>query len=60
MVLTVNRKAEAVLLDANEYDKITNALAMLKILIVGENQIREHKYKSAKDFFKEFRIAHNI
>jgi prevent-host-death family protein len=60
VVLTVNGKAEAVLLDAKEYDKITNALAMLKILILGENEIRENKFKSAEEFFKEFRLAKKI
>lgn len=55
VVLTVNGKAEAVLLDAQGYDKIMNALAMLKILNSSERDIKNGNIKDAGDFFREFR-----
>jgi prevent-host-death family protein len=60
VVLTVNGKAEAVLLGAVEYDKIANALAMFKILRAGENEIKENKVRDAEKYFKEFRVAKKI
>jgi prevent-host-death family protein len=60
VVLTVNGKAEAVLLDAKEYEKITHSLALLKIILIGENDIKENNFKDAEVFFKEFRRAKKI
>lgn len=55
VVLTVNGKAEAVILDAKEYEKITHAFNLLKLLVPAEGDIRAGRYKEAKDFFKEFK-----
>lgn len=55
IVLTVNGKAEAVLLDAKEYEKISSAFNLLKLLIPAEEDIREGRYKEARAFFKEFK-----
>jgi len=60
IVLTVNGKAEAVLLDAKEYEKITNAFNLLKLLAPAEEDIKEGKYTEAKDFFKEFKRGKEI
>jgi prevent-host-death family protein len=60
VVLTVNGKAEAVLLDAKEYEKITNTLAVLKLLLVAENDIKEGNVKDSEAFFMEFRRAKKI
>lgn len=60
IVLTVNGKAEAVLLDAKEYEKITNAFNLLKLLVPAEQDIKEGNYSEAKDFFKEFKCAKEI
>lgn len=60
IVLTVNGKAEAVLLDAKEYEKITNTLAMLKSLLVAENDIKEGNVKDSDEFFREFRRAKKL
>ncbi len=60
VVLTVNGKAKAVLMDAKEYEKITSALGLLKLLIPAEEDINNKRYKEARAFFKEFRIDKKI
>jgi len=55
VVLTVNGKAEAVLLSANEYEKIANAFNLLKLLIPAEEDIKNNRYTEARNFFKEFK-----
>lgn len=55
VVLTVNGKAEAVLLDAKEYEKISSAFQMLRLLIPAEEDIRGGRYQEASEFFKEFK-----
>ncbi len=55
IVLTVNGKAEAVLLSAKEYEKIANAFNLLKLLIPAEEDIINTRYKEARTFFKEFK-----
>jgi len=55
VVLTVNGKAEAVLVGAKEYEKIANAFDLLKLLIQAEEDIGNTRYKEARDFFKEFK-----
>ena len=55
IVLTVNGKAEAVLLAAKEYEKIANAFNLLKLLIPAEEDIINTRYKEARTFFKEFK-----
>ena len=55
VVLTVNGKARAVLIDAKEYEKITNAFNLLKLLVPAEEDISSGRYKDARGFFKEFK-----
>ena len=55
VVLTVNGKAEAVLLDAKEYEKIASAFNLLKLLMPAEEDIKNDRYKEVRDFFKEFK-----
>ena len=60
IILTVNGKAEAVIVDAKEYEKTTNAFNLLKLLSPAEEDIRDGRYTEAKDFFKEFKSAKKI
>ena len=60
VVLTVNGKAEAVILDAKEYEKITHAFNLLKRLVSTEEDISAGRYKAARDFFKEFKRDQKI
>ena len=60
VVLTVNGKAEAVLMDAKEYEKITNAFNLLKLLIPAEEDISNNRYAEARSFFEDFKRGKKI
>ena len=60
VVLTVNGKAEAVLVDAGEFAKSTDALALAKLLLKSEQDIANNRIRPAKEFFKEFRREKGI
>ena len=55
VVLTVNGKAEAVLMDAKEYENITSAFSLLKLLIPAEEDVNNKHYSEARAFFREFK-----
>ncbi len=55
VVLTVNGKAEAVLMGAKEYENISGAFAMLKLILHAEEDIKNGRIADVEDFFKEFR-----
>jgi hypothetical protein len=48
-------ETETVILDAKEYEKITHAFNLLKLLVPAEEDISAGRYKEAKDFFKKFK-----
>lgn len=60
VILTVNGKAEAVLMDAEEYKKIMSAFSLLKFLIPAEEDRNNQRYKEAKAFFKDFKTDKKI
>ena len=60
VILTVNGKAEAVLIDAEEYEKISNAFNLLKLLVPAEEDIMEGRFSEAKGFFQEFKRGKKI
>ncbi len=60
VVLTKNGKAEAVLLDAKEYEKISQAFNLLKLLAPAEEDVSAGRYQEATDFFKEFKRGKEI
>lgn len=60
VVLTVNGKAAAVLVDAKEYEKMTQAFNLLKLLTPAEEDIKDGRHTEASVFFKEFRRAKGI
>ena len=60
VVLTVNGKAEAVIMDAAEYEKTAQALNLLKLLIPAEEDVKEGKVREASAFFEEFKRGKKI
>ncbi len=50
-IITQNGEAKAVLLDFRRYEEQQETLALLKILALGEQQVREGKTKPAKEVF---------
>ena len=55
VVLTVNGKAAAVLLEAKEYERMTQALEMMKVILAAENDVKDGKLRDIAAFFEEFR-----
>jgi prevent-host-death family protein len=55
VVLTVNGKAEAVLMDAKEYERMFDALAIMKLVLNAEEDVKNNRFVEAETFFKEFR-----
>ncbi len=60
VILTINGKAEAVLLDASEYEKITEAFDIMQKLTKAEMDIKSGRTEDAKTFFERFRSEKNI
>lgn len=60
VVLTVNGRTDAVLLDAKVYEEMAKAFELSKMLSVAEDDINQGRIRSAKSFFKEFKNAKNI
>ena len=60
VVLTVNGKEEAVLMDAKEYEKIINAFGLLRLLIPAEEDISNKRYKEVSAFFNDFKSDKKI
>lgn len=60
IVLTVNGKAEAVLIDAGEYEKMSNAFNLLKMLLPAEEDVKNKRFQDAAEFFTEFKRARDI
>jgi prevent-host-death family protein len=56
-VITQNGEAKAVIQDIEEYDKIQESLAMLKLIAQGKKDIEGGKIKSASESFKDIRKA---
>ncbi len=47
-------------LSEKEYEKITNAFNLLKLLVPAEEDISAGRYKEARGFFKEFKSDKEI
>jgi prevent-host-death family protein len=52
--VTQNGEAKAVIMDAESYQNLQNALGLLKLLSQGEKDILEGKYTPQDEFFKAF------
>lgn len=60
VILTVNGKAEAVIMGAAEYEKNTQALNLLKLLIPAEEDVKEGRMEEAASFFREFKRGKDL
>jgi prevent-host-death family protein len=57
MVITQNGEAKAVLQDVVSYEETQETLALLKILALGTQQVRQGRVKSVVDVVKRLRGA---
>lgn len=55
MVITQNGEASAVLMGAKDYERLTEGIALLKILSMGEKSIQEGKGVPAEEAFARIR-----
>ena len=60
VVLTMNGRADSVIMDAKVWERYLQAGNMARLLAVAEGEIAEKKTRSAQDFFQEFRRARTI
>ncbi|MEI6314413.1 MAG: type II toxin-antitoxin system Phd/YefM family antitoxin [Syntrophus sp. (in: bacteria)] len=60
VILTVNGRADSVLLDVRVYEKHLRAVNLAKLLIPAESDIESGKTRPARDFLKEFKRAKKI
>lgn len=60
VVLTVNGRADAVLLDAKTYQKHLRAFNLARLLAEGEADVSTGRVRSARSVLREFKNAHKI
>jgi prevent-host-death family protein len=60
VVVTVNGKAEAVLMDAVMYEKHIKALNMAKHLLAAEEDVQSKRTRSFDSFLKDFKRAKKL
>lgn len=60
VVLTVNGRADAVLIGAKSYEKQLKAMNLARLLVEAEEDIAAGRVRSARAFLKEFKNAHKI
>ncbi len=51
--VTQNGEARAVLVDTESFQDMKNAIAMLKLISIGEKDIANKKYKSQEEVFND-------
>lgn len=60
VVVTVNGKPEAVLIDVETYERKLKVLNLVSLLAEGEEDVRRGRTRSATAFLKEWRRAKKI
>lgn len=60
VVLTMNGRADSVIMDVNVWERYLQAANMARLLVAPEGDIAEGKTRPVRDFFKEFRRARSI
>ena len=51
VIITQNGEAKAVLLDTESYDSMQNAIGILKLISMGEKDVKEGKVTEQNSFF---------
>lgn len=60
VILTVNGRADSVIMDAEVYQKHLQAANLARLLAPAEANVAEGRTRPADEFFEEFMRAHNI
>ena len=51
IIITQNGEARAVLMDTESYDSMQNAIGILKLISMGEKDVKNGKFTEQKSFF---------
>ncbi len=51
IIITQNGEAKAVLMDTESYDSMQNAIGILKLISMGEKDVKNGKFTEQKSFF---------
>lgn len=60
LMLTVNGKADAILMDARTYEKHLEASNLSKLLVAAEQDVVSKRLRPMRSFLKHFKHAHKI
>ena len=60
VVLTVNGRADAVLIDAKTFDKYLSAANMARLLAPAEADVRAGRTRTLRSFMNEFKRGHKV
>jgi len=60
VILTVNGKANSVIIDVESYEKQVKASNLAQLLLEAERDIAENRVRPADNFLKEFKRDHNL
>lgn len=60
VVLTMNGRADSVIMDAKVWERYLQAGNMARLLAAPEREVAEGKTRQAGDFFQEFRRVRDI
>ncbi len=60
VILTVNGRADSVLLDVRVYEKHLQAANLVKLIAPAEQDVEGGRTRSARDFVREFKRAKKI
>jgi prevent-host-death family protein len=60
VILTVNGRADSVLLDVRVYEKHLQAGNLAKLIVTAEQDVEKGRTRLASDFLKEFKRAKKI
>lgn len=55
VIITVNGEAKAVLQDIDSYEEMQEAIALMKIIAMGEKEVREGKVMPLEEAFRRIR-----
>lgn len=60
VILTVNGRADSVLLDVRVYEKHLQAANLAKLIVTAEKDVEKGRTRPARDFLKEFKRGKKI
>jgi prevent-host-death family protein len=60
VILTVNGRADSVVLDVRVYEKLLQAGNLAKLIAPAEQDVESDRTRPARDFIKEFKRANKI